>query len=102
MLSGEATNTNFIVFGFTQPGLELTIYRDRGEHANHYVTDAFEHAMKERKVSRQHVVIKKDRKLNIESQIRVLTRTEVDKHKHFKMSKTELFGKQGNSIAPEE
>ena len=38
MLSGEATNTNFIVFGFTQSGLELTIYRTRGEHANHYVT----------------------------------------------------------------
>jgi hypothetical protein len=45
VLSGEATNTNFIVFGFTQPGLELTIYRDRGEHANHYVTDAFEHCL---------------------------------------------------------
>jgi hypothetical protein len=26
MLSGEATNTNFIVFGLTSPGLELTIY----------------------------------------------------------------------------
>ena len=24
MLSGEATNTNFIVFGLTRPGLELT------------------------------------------------------------------------------
>jgi hypothetical protein len=36
---GEATNTNFIVFGFTRPGLEHTIYRTRGEHANHYTTD---------------------------------------------------------------
>ena len=39
MLSGEATNTNFIVFGLTQPGLEATIYCTRGEHANHYSTD---------------------------------------------------------------
>ena len=39
VLSGEATNTNFIVFGLTQPGLEPTIYRTRGEHANHYATD---------------------------------------------------------------
>jgi hypothetical protein len=37
---GEATNTNFIVFGLTRSGLELTIYRTRGEHANHYATDA--------------------------------------------------------------
>jgi hypothetical protein len=27
MLSGEATNTNFIVFGLTRPGLQPTIYR---------------------------------------------------------------------------
>ena len=40
MISGEATNTNFIVFGLTQPGLKSTIYRTRGEHANHYATDA--------------------------------------------------------------
>ena len=46
-------------------------------------------------------MIKKDHKLNIESQIRVLTITEVDNHKNFKMSKTELFGNQGNSAAPE-
>ena len=32
--------TNFIVFGLTQPGLEPKIYRTRGEHGNHYVTDA--------------------------------------------------------------
>jgi len=31
--SGEATNTNFIVFGLTRPGLE-------GEPASHYTTDA--------------------------------------------------------------
>jgi hypothetical protein len=31
MLSGEATNTNFIVFGFTRPGLEPTIYHTPGQ-----------------------------------------------------------------------
>jgi hypothetical protein len=40
MFIGEATNTNFIVFGLTQSGLELTIYHTRWEHANHYITDA--------------------------------------------------------------
>jgi len=40
VLRGEAIHTNFIVFGLTRPGLETTIYRTRGEHANHYVTDA--------------------------------------------------------------
>ena len=29
-----------IVFGMTRPGLEPTIYRTRGEHSNHYATDA--------------------------------------------------------------
>ena len=29
MLSGKATNTNFIVFGFTQSGLEHMIYLTR-------------------------------------------------------------------------
>jgi hypothetical protein len=39
VLSGEATNTNFKVFGLTRLGLEPTIYRTRGEHTNHYATD---------------------------------------------------------------
>ena len=39
MLTGEATNTNFIDFGLTWSGLEPTIYRTRDEHANHYTTD---------------------------------------------------------------
>jgi hypothetical protein len=39
VLSGEATNTNVIVVGLTRPGLERTIYRTRGEHANNYTTD---------------------------------------------------------------
>jgi hypothetical protein len=37
---GEAANTNVIVFSLTRPGLEHTIYRIRGEHVNHYTTDA--------------------------------------------------------------
>jgi hypothetical protein len=36
--SGEATNTNFIVFGLIRLGREPTIYRTRDEHANHYTT----------------------------------------------------------------
>ena len=36
----QHANTNFIVFGLTRPGLEPTIYRSRGEHTNHYNTDA--------------------------------------------------------------
>jgi hypothetical protein len=40
--SGEATNTNFIFFGLTRPVLELTIYRTRVKHANHYATVAVE------------------------------------------------------------
>jgi hypothetical protein len=40
VFSEEATNTSFMVFGLTRPGLEPTIYCTRGEHANHYATDA--------------------------------------------------------------
>jgi hypothetical protein len=40
VLSREETNTNLKVFGFTRSGLEPTIYRTRGVHANHYATDA--------------------------------------------------------------
>ena len=39
VLSGEAANTNLIVFGLFRPGQERTIYRTRGEHANNYTTD---------------------------------------------------------------
>jgi hypothetical protein len=38
--SGEATNTNFIVFGLTRSGIDPMIYHTRGEHANHYTTGA--------------------------------------------------------------
>jgi hypothetical protein len=40
VLSAEATKTNFLVFGLTQWNHEPTTYRIRGEHANHYTTDA--------------------------------------------------------------
>jgi hypothetical protein len=40
MLSREATNINFKVFGLTRPGLELTFYLTQGKHANYYNTDA--------------------------------------------------------------
>ena len=40
VLTREATNTNFIVFGLTRSGLKPTIYHTRGEHTNHYSTDA--------------------------------------------------------------
>jgi cytochrome c oxidase subunit IV len=40
-VSGEATNTNCIVFGLTRPGLEPTIYQTRGEHANHCLSIFF-------------------------------------------------------------
>ena len=44
--SGEATHTNFIVFSLIRPGLELTIYRIRGEHANHYATDVVKYVLR--------------------------------------------------------
>ena len=46
MFIGEATNTNLIIFGLTRAGLEPTIYRTRGEHANLYATDAVKHICK--------------------------------------------------------
>jgi len=40
MLCREATNTNFIVFALTRPGLELTMYHTLDEHANNNIIDA--------------------------------------------------------------
>ena len=40
VLSEEATNTNFIVFGLTRSGIDPTVYHTLGEHANYYTTDA--------------------------------------------------------------
>ena len=37
--SGEAANTNFIVFGLTRTRREPTRFHTRGEHATHYTTD---------------------------------------------------------------
>jgi hypothetical protein len=39
VFSEDAANPNIIVFEFTQSGLEPTIYRIRGAHANHYTTN---------------------------------------------------------------
>jgi hypothetical protein len=36
----EKAHSFFIVFSFTRLGLESTIYRTRGEYANHYTNDA--------------------------------------------------------------
>jgi len=44
VLRREATNTKFIVFGLTRPGLKPAIYHTRDEHANHRLTiDAISH-----------------------------------------------------------
>ena len=40
VFSGEAANTNFIVFGLIRLRLEPPIYHTRGERTNHYTTDA--------------------------------------------------------------
>jgi hypothetical protein len=40
VLSGDVTNANFKFFSLTRSGIEPTIYCSRGEHANHYTTDA--------------------------------------------------------------
>ena len=40
VLSEEAANINFIIFGLTQPRFEPTIYSTWDEHANHYINDA--------------------------------------------------------------
>ena len=41
--SGEATNTNFLVFGLTWSGFEPTIYRIQGKHASHFTTNVVSH-----------------------------------------------------------
>ena len=53
MLSREATNTNFIVFGLARPGPQTKIYRTRGEHANHYATDAVDTSLAIGDISRR-------------------------------------------------
>jgi hypothetical protein len=39
MLSREAPNISFIVFGLTQPEFTPIIYHTRGNHANYNTTD---------------------------------------------------------------
>jgi hypothetical protein len=39
VLSGEATNVNFIVFCHTRQKLESTFYRTRSEQSIHYTTN---------------------------------------------------------------
>ena len=39
MLSSEATNIKFMVFGATQSGFEPTIFLTRGEHAIPYMVE---------------------------------------------------------------
>jgi hypothetical protein len=58
VLSGETANSNFIVFGLTQPRLEPTIYHTSGEHANHYATDAVENIYVEAISSKENLVLK--------------------------------------------
>jgi len=43
VLSGEATNTNFIFFGLTRPGLELVNYHTRGELVNQSMSHIYLH-----------------------------------------------------------
>ena len=40
MFSGEAANTNFIVFGLNRLRRQPNIYRTRAKHANYYTNDA--------------------------------------------------------------
>jgi hypothetical protein len=46
MLSGEATNTNFIVLDLNQPGLEPMIFHTGGKHTNQYSIEAVEQLWK--------------------------------------------------------
>jgi hypothetical protein len=41
MLSGEATNTNVMVIGLTQPGLKATFYRTQGNTFYHTQGNTF-------------------------------------------------------------
>jgi hypothetical protein len=47
VLSGEAADTNFLVNDLTQSAFEPTIHCTRGEHANHYTTNAVQGAVKQ-------------------------------------------------------
>ena len=36
MISGQAADINFVVFGFTHPRLDPMVYHTQGKHANYY------------------------------------------------------------------
>ena len=57
MLSGEATNTNSIVVGWTCSGLELIIYHTRDEHVNHNTIGAASGMDKVAEVMRQRQIL---------------------------------------------
>jgi hypothetical protein len=57
VLSGEATNTNSIVIGWTCSGLELIIYHTRDEHVNHNTIGAASDMVKVAEVMRQHQIL---------------------------------------------
>ena len=57
MLSREAANTSFIVFGSTRLRLEATIYRTWGKHANHYATDVVLTSIDDWRLLATHFVI---------------------------------------------
>jgi len=43
MLSREATNTNFIVFGLTQQGLVAMTCHTSFKHSKHYISNAVQY-----------------------------------------------------------
>ena len=45
LLLQKAANTNFYVFDLTRSGIEPTTFRYRGEHANHYTTEAVKYVL---------------------------------------------------------
>jgi hypothetical protein len=56
----------YIILITNQPGLEYMIYRTRGEHANHYATNAIKCLLKYNRISRNRTHIQHE---NILSQI---------------------------------
>jgi hypothetical protein len=40
VLSGEATNINFLIFGFDTTDAQISIFRTQGEFVNRYTNDS--------------------------------------------------------------
>jgi hypothetical protein len=70
MLSREATNTNFIVFGLNQLWLELMIYCIRGGHANHYATNVHM-VIEEKNLQELHVIYQNEDSFNTLFQFKI-------------------------------